>query len=478
MAEGMVSKMKRTIILGLVLAFAMFQTMAAQSTLRRVFDDLSVDVWTDKDDGTNYYEGDPITIYFRASADCYITVYDLDTRGNINLIFPDDPSGKNYVHGGEIYMIPDKGDDFELTVDGPPGNEHIVAAASVDMVPVPDWRGPVSVYDNVWGFKYDGDDENFIKQVNDKYFGGDKGVAFDDAKFYVAPKYYYKPERADCSGDCGQVYVDYPNGCDVYVDGVFYGVAPLYLPGIFLGRHRITVYWSNSIVYNDWILVDAWTPFFVYTRPYYMYHYCYDHWYRNYAWDSYRYGPSHYKYKNANFYTHSRPESRRGYEIITNDHYKYGKSTTYVKEKTDRLEKYKAEGGYDVKTRTFTDTKSRGVDRPTDKKYYTPGSEEKTRKPEGGRSYFEPKSGTVDSKPGSRGGFEKKTRGAEQGTTVKKGEPSTKSGGRSGDNGSSTKKDVPVVKQKSGDSGGGKSSPPPTQSSGKSGHGGSGGKKK
>lgn len=361
--------MKRLIILTALLALVLTSVLAAQSTLRRAYRDLAVDVWTDRDDGSNYYEGDDITIYFRASADAYVTIYDLDTRGNVNLIFPPNAGDNNYVRGGEIYMIPESSDDYTLTLEGPPGNEHIQMVASTEYFPVPDWRGPVSVYEKDWGFKYDGENENFIARVNQKYFSGDN-FAYDHVSFYVAPKYYYQSVQTAYSGGGGRVYVDYPSGCEVYVDGVFFGYAPLYVPSIYLGRHRMTIYWGSSLVYNDWIFVDAHMPYFVYTRPWFVYNYCWDRWYRNYGWDSYYNGPSRYKHKQGDFYHASKPQARRGYEVVANDHAKYTKSKFYAGDKETRITKYKETYGYDTKTKTFTTGKFARPDEIGKKKYY------------------------------------------------------------------------------------------------------------
>lgn len=463
--------MKRLILLTALLALVIIPSLAAQSTLRRVYQDLDIDVWTDRDDGSNYYEGDEITIYFRASEDCYVTVYDLDSRGNVNLLFPPERGDNHFVRGGEIYMIPERDDDYTLTLEGPPGYEHIQMVASPEFFPVPDWRGPVSVYEKEWGFKYDGDNDQFIEQINQKYFGG-ASIAYDYASFYVAPKYYYQPERADCSGDCGKVYIDYPNGCEVYVDGVFFGFAPLYVPGIYVGRHRVTVYWSSSIVYNDWIFVDPFAPFFVYTRPHYIYNYCYDHWYHDYVWGSYYDGPSRYKYKSGDFYSNAKPKARRGYEVVANDHAKYTKSKSYVTEKETRISKYKATYGYDAKAKSFQTTKYRAPDEQGAKKYYN--AEGKQGKA-GVKEYYEKKrsedkssGGKVDQsgRQGKKSYDGAKAGNRESSGDVKKrsdSQPEKKAGTyvpadkpKSGDSGS--KPSAPEVKPKSSDSGGKSSS--------------------
>lgn len=478
--------MKRLIIFTTLLVLVLTSVLAAQSTMRRTYRDLEVDIWTDRDDGSNYYEGDDITIYFRASQDAYVTIYDLDTRGNINLVFPPEPGVNNYVQAGEIYMIPETSDDYTLTLEGPPGNEYIQAVASLEYYPVPDWQGPMSVYDKGWGFKYNGENEDFIQSVNERYFSGEN-FAYDNVSFYVAPKYYYKPVQSDCSGDCGRVYVDYPDGCEVYVDGVFYGYAPLYVPSIYFGRHRMTVYWGSTVVYNDWIFVDVHDPFFIYTRPWFVYHYCWDRWYRNYSWDSYYHGPSRYKYKHGDFYSASKPQTRRGYEVVANDHAKYAKSKTYVTDKVSRISKYKEANGYDSKTKSFTTSKYRQSDEAGKKKYYNADSYNKKGSDSRG-SYDKSQSGdkhyrsgdAVDKKNDSGRTYEGKkgsTGSQKKGSSGDVGKPNKPSGGDSKKGGSDatqakpkssgdSKPSTPAVKESSGSSSGGKPSGGSSPSSG------------
>lgn len=349
--------MKRALIITALLALVAMQSAVAQSTLRRVYDDLNVDVWTDRDDGSSYQEGDNITIYFRASRDCYVTLYDLDTRGNIGLIFPEQPDQNNFVVGDEIYMIPDRSADFEFEVTGPPGTEYVQMVASTEPYQVPEWWDPISVVDEGWPFAYEDDDEQFLDQINQTYFPTGSS-AYDQVSFYVAPKYYYKRAEVDCSGDCGVVYIDYPTGCDVYVDGVYWGASPLWIPSIYLGRHRVSVYWGTVIVYNDWIDVFQYQPYYVYTRPHYLYPYYYHHWGHSYRWGE-THGPSRIKYKPHTYYTGDRPDARPGYTVVDNDRARYNKSKVYSTEKVKRISEYKQKYSYDHSTKTYTTTKTK-----------------------------------------------------------------------------------------------------------------------
>ena len=49
---------------------------------------LDVEIWTDDNE---YYEGDNIQISFQADQDCFVAVYNVDTRGHVNLIYPSHP---------------------------------------------------------------------------------------------------------------------------------------------------------------------------------------------------------------------------------------------------------------------------------------------------------------------------------------------------------------------------------------------------
>ncbi len=477
-------------VLALLLSLPATKSVSAQSTMRRTADNLEVDIWTDKDDGSNYYEGDNVTIYFRASEDAYVVVYDLDTRGNVNLLFPEDPSDNNYVEGGQVYMIPSPDADYELTLEGPPGDENLQVIASRDYFPLPDWGNPVNVKDkDFWGFDYEGDNTQFISQVNFKYFP--QNSAFDHVSFYVAPRDYYEADNSDCYGDCGQVYVDYPNGCEVYVDGVFYGYAPLYVPHAYLGRHRLTVYWGTSIVYNDWILVNAWDPFFVYPRPLWIYDYCWNNWYRDYHWGYYDYYggrgrdrghfPSQTKYKDGrNFYTYHKPEPKRGYKIISNTHSGYGKSKAYTEARTKRITNFKTEYGYNKTTKIYTKSNPYGKG----KTGYKPGTVKTTNRgivggkttPRGtvGKKTYNTKNRGVYQKGstpsrGSKGSYKggSKSSGGKKGGSYNggskssgsspKGKGSVKSGGEK-KSGSSKSSGGSFKKGSSGKSGGSKSS--------------------
>ncbi len=203
---------------------------------------LDIDVWTNHPDG-DFYIGDKVTIDFRVNRDAFVAIYTVDTKGRVNLLFPSNEGDDNYVKGGVTYHIPGKGDNFDLVVNGPEGTENIQAVASRERFTVPDWY-PTS------GVVLDRDDRfDFMDYVNGRFFAGYDGqrFAFDRSAIYVDKweNDYYRPvyyPDYPAWTVTGNIYIDYPWGGTVYVNGVYWGIAPLYIPRLYVGWHTVTVY--------------------------------------------------------------------------------------------------------------------------------------------------------------------------------------------------------------------------------------------
>ncbi len=232
-------------------ALIMTAVVQAQSLTREYHDDagpnaedLSIEVWVDNEDGI-YYMGDVVQIFFQADRDCYAAIYSVDTRGEVNMLFPEDPYDDGRIEAGEVYSIPGRYADFDLVVSGPEGIEHIQAVASVERMEIPDW------YSGKTLFKDDREDpEDFIEEINYRYFDcryNDCFKAYDHTSIYVkSAHYYYKPvyvpQNWYDSPDYSVIYIDYPYGGEVYIDGIYFGIAPLWIPRIMLGWHWFTIY--------------------------------------------------------------------------------------------------------------------------------------------------------------------------------------------------------------------------------------------
>jgi hypothetical protein len=213
---------------------------------------LDAEVWADHSDG-EYYSGDNVVISYRVNRDAFVSIYSIDTRGRVNLLFPTDPAEDNYVRGGVTYSLPAPNANYDLEVNGPEGFENIQIVASREAFTIPDWYGNSGMVCD-WDNRAD-----YMDYLNSTFFvryGGQR-FAYDRAAIYVnewEPSYFrpvYNPSYPSWTvyGNC---YVDYPWGASVYVNGIYWGCAPLYIPRISVGWHTITIYddhgecWEND----------------------------------------------------------------------------------------------------------------------------------------------------------------------------------------------------------------------------------------
>lgn len=95
----------------------------------------TVKIWTDKGDHKSgntpiYYLGERIYISFQVDKDSYVTIYDIDSTGNVNVLFPNPYHQNNLARGGRIYTIPTTNYEYDLVIKGPTGKEILFALAS------------------------------------------------------------------------------------------------------------------------------------------------------------------------------------------------------------------------------------------------------------------------------------------------------------------------------------------------------------
>jgi len=240
--------------------------------IRTPYPDLDIDVWIDKGEGSTYHPGEEIYIYFRASRDCYAVIYNLDTRGYVNILYPNPPEADSddpRVEGGRVYRIPNRYDDYSLTVDGPSGMEYIQAVASYEPLSPPNWpsyyRGMEAEPENMMTLRMDEDEDPyvFMEWVNHRIRPYPDYIT-DISHFYVRyphPRWYYHPNLYlhypySFPYHLGSVYIWAPFGVEVYIDGIFFGIAPITIPAIVIGRHYVTVYYNGCRVWDDYVYVE------------------------------------------------------------------------------------------------------------------------------------------------------------------------------------------------------------------------------
>lgn len=114
---------------------------------------IGVDLRFDKQCGMPYRQGEKIIINFSADTDGYITLYDIDTRGQVSVLFPNRHQPDNFVRAGRTYTLPDVSYPYDLIVEGPEGIEYVDAVASIDPYYHWDYRQGEPEWIRQWGLK-------------------------------------------------------------------------------------------------------------------------------------------------------------------------------------------------------------------------------------------------------------------------------------------------------------------------------------
>jgi TolB-like protein len=92
---------------------------------------IKIDLWTDQ---KSYRIGENLIVNFKADRDCYVTLVDVGTSGNVHILFPNRFSPGNKVKANELYSVPGRGDGYKIAVKGPAGTEIIRAIATLKPV--------------------------------------------------------------------------------------------------------------------------------------------------------------------------------------------------------------------------------------------------------------------------------------------------------------------------------------------------------
>ncbi len=207
--------MKRRFVL-LVALFLMSVMLFADASVENIIitpestPNLNIQIWTNKPTGATYYPGDNLRIYFKASKNAYVMIYDYTTDGKVRILFPNFFQSDNYVQGGIVYTIPDPRYGYSLTVAGPNGREFLEAVATtspnlLNVPPLGNGGSPFYEYQN---------GESYMQKL--KLALMRKPVAVATTYFYVG----YVPMLGTVN------FISNPVGASLYVDGIYEGETP------------------------------------------------------------------------------------------------------------------------------------------------------------------------------------------------------------------------------------------------------------
>jgi hypothetical protein len=225
---------------------------------------LEIEVWTNKGKGGTFYLGEDLVVYFRTNADCYVLIYEVDTEGYLHVIYPHDPYEDCLVKGESTYRVPNPDLDYSFRVCGPQGEELIYAAASPYPVTAPQWLPYRSEgeYDPSWCAYEEKERLDLLDKVNSRVFEGGYFVS-DWCVFEIENLYhhYYRPVTYYRYYPVGTVWVDCGwYGGEIFIDGVFWGYAPMCIPNILIGPHIIIIYYNGYPCWQRYVYVERYRP--------------------------------------------------------------------------------------------------------------------------------------------------------------------------------------------------------------------------
>ena len=223
--------------------------------------DLEVYVWPDRGMDGVYYPGEQINVNVEVTRDAFLILYNIDTRGRLTILFPSSPWDDNFVEAGDVITLPRRWDEFDWTVEGPAGTEYIQAIASEIPISLPEWPiymkrvnmpSHISPHPDMRDFKAGSDRYDYMDVVNRNLCGRYYDwCATDVATFHVRPyPRYHHVNDWDPWPDVfyGEIYIGWPLGARIYVDNIYIGIAPCWVPRHYSGRRVITCYDGQRLI--------------------------------------------------------------------------------------------------------------------------------------------------------------------------------------------------------------------------------------
>lgn len=115
------------------LVFISFLAVAAlsqQETVRAIIEPTErpgLELWLDKD---CYDGGESLVIHFKSEKTGFLTIYSIDSAGNVSILFPNAFYSFPRINGGVTYSLPATNDPFRIVVQPPasasPGDREII----------------------------------------------------------------------------------------------------------------------------------------------------------------------------------------------------------------------------------------------------------------------------------------------------------------------------------------------------------------
>jgi hypothetical protein len=167
--------------------------------------------------GTVFNPGDEIGFRLESESDAYVIVFNIDTEGYVNLLYPAKGERPVHVREGGVYMIPDDNSEV-LLVEGRTGVEFLFALVVPDKDDIDrrelDFLGKANDLPAEERYRIDGDPfiaANIIAGELVRGISRREGIYLDYNYFYVNERVAYPCYL------CGECDGAVQNGCDGYI---------------------------------------------------------------------------------------------------------------------------------------------------------------------------------------------------------------------------------------------------------------------
>jgi hypothetical protein len=191
----------------------------------------------DKERGATYVPGEKITIFFQATRNAFVTLYNYDTEGQVKIIFPNKYSPNNFIKAGQEYRV-----EGEIAPNTKPGIEFVQGFATTR---------PILIGQR---------EKNLISKEFMPLVHNDYKIFLHKIKSIILSlppttwtssnllSYIIRPMTPPIN--YGRIMaISHPSGAKVYLDGKYRGTIPLSLERITSGKHSIKFIKSG---YQEW----------------------------------------------------------------------------------------------------------------------------------------------------------------------------------------------------------------------------------
>jgi hypothetical protein len=194
---------------------------------------LEVSIWLDRDNGSLYYSGEEVKVFFKTNKDAYIAIYDITPNGEIQLIFPNGYDRNNFVKANVTNTLPTGNATtryrLQLTSETGGGKEIFQIVASTT---------PLGFLDDLLRKVQSGEIFPKASSSADDFVVSKVIPVLDKQEYAVSTAWFY----LDIMPSTGRARITTtPSGAIIYIDGKMVGTSPINID-LDVGNHIVTAY--------------------------------------------------------------------------------------------------------------------------------------------------------------------------------------------------------------------------------------------